>query len=82
MDPVEELEDLQETVGEAVALLADPGGGAVDAFGMRDPDPFPPKGQARSGSFLIDARGVVRHRWLAARYHERPDPGAILERLR
>jgi peroxiredoxin len=82
VDPPAELKDLQEKVGETVTLLADPEGAAVETFGMRDPAPFPPGDQARSGSFLIDAKGVVRHRWLPAHYHERPAPSAILERLR
>jgi peroxiredoxin len=73
---------LQERVGDGVTLLADPEGVAIDRFGMRDPDPVPPRPMARAGTFLIDRDGNVRRRWMPEHYHERPDPERILARLR
>jgi peroxiredoxin len=81
-DEARDLEALQETVGHGVTLLVDPAGEAIDSFGMRDPDPVPPRPMARAGTFLIDRDGNVRRRWLSGRYHERPDPERILAALR
>jgi len=65
-----------------VTLLVDATGDAVDAFGMLDPAPKPAFGQARAGTFFIDRDGVVRQRWLTTNYTRRPDPEAILARIR
>lgn len=60
-------------------MLSDPEGAAVSAFGMLDPDPFPPgRKLARAGTVLIDAKGRVRQWWLTPNYRERPDPAEIL----
>ena len=79
---VEDLAGLQEKLGERVTLLADPAGTMVERFSMIDHKPMPKRRMARSGTFYIDAKGVVRRRWLPGRYHQRPDPDAILTALR
>ncbi len=77
----EDLEDLQESLGTAVTLLADPDGVAVEAFGVMDPDPIPPQPLARSATFFIDQEGVVRYRWLPRDYRNRPAPDDILRQI-
>ncbi len=81
-DPRKKLEGFQQTLGRGVTLLADPDGSAVRAWGMLDEKPFPKQGIARSGSFHVDARGVLRHRWLPTHYHSRAEPDEILAALR
>ena len=78
----EDLADLQEDLGDGVTLLADPTGEAIEAWGMRDLAPVPPRPMARAGTFLVDPKGVVRSHWLKRAYHERPGPDEILEQLR
>jgi len=81
-DPAERLSDLQESLGAGVTLLSDDGGGALDAFSMVDPSPFPPRRVARSGTFLIDPDGRVREALLPGSYRARPDADRIVELLR
>jgi len=82
IDDPADLAELQEELGEAVTLLADPGGQAVSSFNMMDPKPFPARTQARAGTFWIDRDGVLRERWLPRNYRERPDPDEILGKIR
>ena len=77
----EDLEDLQESLGTAVTLLADPEGIAVEAFGVMDPDPIPPGLVARAATFFIDREGVVRYRWFPKDYRRRPAPRDILNQI-
>ena len=77
--PREKLQGLQDSLGAGVTLLSDTEAVATGPYGMLDPEPFPSMGQARSGSFLIDAAGRLRQSWLLRHYHERPDPDEILE---
>ena len=81
-EPREKLTDLQERLGDKVTLLSDPDGKAVEAFGMIDPGSMPKKGMARSGTFLLERDGTVRHSWIAETYRSRPTPDEILDRLR
>lgn len=71
------LDGLQEDLGTAVTLLADPEGVAVAAFGMGERF-----GLARAGTFLIDRAGRVTHRWLTENYRKRPSADEILARAR
>ncbi len=75
--PVEKLAPLQEKLGIAVTLLADPEGKAVRAFGVLEK-----YGLARSATFLLDREGRVSYRWLAENYRKRPAPEEILARAR
>ena len=78
----EELRELQEELGDNVMVLADPEGRATAAFGLIDRSPFPPgMRMARSASVYIDARGVVRYRWLTKNYRRRPTPDEVLRRI-
>lgn len=78
MDPPEKLEGFQQKLGGGVTLLADPGGTVTKAWGMLDENPVPKRGIARSGTFYVDARGILRNRWLPTHYHSRPDADEIL----
>ena len=78
----EQLSDLQEELGSSVTLLADPGAATVSAFGLLDPDPFPPVTMSRSATLLLDTRGRVVRWWLSDSYRRRPDPAALLATLR
>ena len=82
IDEPGDLTELQERLGEAVTLLADPSGQAVSGFDMIDPDPFPDRVQARAGTFWIDRDGRLRFRWLTDSYRERPKPEEILAKIR
>jgi len=82
MQSREDLADFQADLGDGITLLADPDGVAIDAFGMRDPSPVPPRPMARAGTFLIDRKGNVVSYWLPRAYHERPSPDDILAALR
>ena len=65
-----------------VILLSDPEGAAVSAFGMLDPDPFPPgRVLARAGTVLIGADGIVKRWWLTDNYRKRPEPREILDAI-
>ena len=66
---------------KAKTLLADPDGKAARAWDMLDEEPFPKRGIARSGSFHVNARGILRHRWLPTHYHTRADADEILAAL-
>ncbi|MHC4938147.1 MAG: peroxiredoxin family protein [Planctomycetota bacterium] len=78
----EELAKLQDDLGSGVILLADPEAAAIAAFGMLDPEPFPPgRVIARAGTVLIDAEGRVAGWWLTDNYRKRPDPAEILDAI-
>ncbi len=78
----DELQELQKDLGDGVMVLADPDGRATAAFGLIDRTPFPPGMRlARSASVYIDARGIVRYRWLPKSYRERPEPDELLRRI-
>lgn len=82
VDEPADLAELQERLGDAVTLLADPSGQAVAAFDMLDPDPFPDRVQARAGTFWIDRDGRLRFRWLTDSYRKRPGAEEILAKIR
>ena len=79
----EKLEGLQEDLGDAITVLADPEAVAIERFGMLDPRPFPPGMRlARSGIYYIDPKGIARRRWLVDNYRDATDPAEILAALR
>ena len=75
--PVEKLAPLQEKLGDAITLLADPDGTAVATFGMLERF-----GLARSATFLLDREGKVGRRWVADNYRKRPTVDDILAAAR
>jgi peroxiredoxin len=75
--PAEKLASVQEKLGAAVTLLADPEGHAVVAFGVLEKFGLP-----RAATFLFDREGRVSHRWLAENYRKRPKPEEILAKAR
>ena len=76
LEPVDELRDLQEKLGDGVTLLSDPSGQAAEAFDALDPDPFPNKVMARAATFHVDREGKIRRRWLTESYRDRPEAAA------
>jgi peroxiredoxin len=80
-DPPETLRELQAELGLAVTLLSDTAEEAIEAFGMRDPAGIPHANTARAGTFVIDRKGRVAQRWLAANYRQRPSADEILRQL-
>jgi peroxiredoxin len=48
---------------------------------MRDPAGIPHANTARAGTFVIDRKGRVAQRWLAANYRQRPSADEILRQL-
>ena len=82
VDAPDALAELQAELGDAVTVVVDPEARAVRAFGMLDPAPTPDRVQARSGTFWIDAAGIVRHRWLPDSYRRRVEPETVLAALR
>ena len=82
-EPVEDLRDLQDDLGDAVIIVSDPEAVVVGAFGMIDRGGFPPGiAKARAGVIHVDAKGIVRHVWLAQNYRRRPDADAMLAALK
>lgn len=79
---MEDLRELQEEVGPGVTILSDPLGEAVRAFGMLDERGVPRDPLARAGTFHVDRDGILRHRWVADAYRERPDPDEVVAALR
>lgn len=72
-DDVGTLERFSRSRGIGYPLLSDAGGGIVPAFSVADerhPEGSAFHGTARSLVLVVDARGVVRHRF------SRPYPGA------
>ena len=65
-----------------MTVLSDTRGEAIARFGMTDPKGIPGSTVARAGTYLIDRSGRVRQRWLTSNYRKRPDPDAILVKLR
>ena len=75
-DSVELLKEVQEDQGIEFPLLHDEEVKHVNAFGIRNMDYEPGQrayGIPYPGIFLIDANGVIRHKFSEERYQERPD---------
>jgi peroxiredoxin len=62
-------------------LLSDPKAGIIGAFGLIN-ERFSPgtawHGVAHPATFVVDARGIVTHRFSERSYRDRPDVDAIL----
>lgn len=79
-DPVELLARFAAREKIQFALLSDPQSNIIGAFGLRDeavPRDSKWYGFAHPMIFVIDAEGVIRHRFSEANYQIRPDPDAI-----
>jgi peroxiredoxin len=84
-DPVDILKQFaaRETIG--YTLLSDPKSSIIGAFGLIDGSvPADSKwyGFAHPMIFVIDSKGVVRHRFSETNYQNRPDVEVILDILR
>ena len=66
-------------------LLADSKAKIIEAYGMTNPR-FPKGtswyGVAMHGILVMDAKGVVTHRFMTQDYRDRPSPDAVLSVLR
>ena len=80
-DPPAILATFAQRQGIAFTLLSDEKSAMIDAFGLRDPaypaDSFA-YGVPKASILVIDAKGVVRSKNVAADYKFRPTPEAIL----
>lgn len=79
------LAQFAELEGIGFALLSDAKAEIIPAFGLLNRR-FPPGsrwyGVAHPAIVVVDAKGVVRHRFSERRYRDRPDAGAVLKILR
>lgn len=84
-DPVPILKRFGERRDIGFALLSDSGSEIIPAFGLLN-ESFPPgsrwRGIAHPMTVVVDAEGVVRHRFSERRYQDRPGIDSILDVLR
>lgn len=84
-DSVAILKRFSKDKNIAYTLLSDPKAEIISAFGLINED-FPPGspwyGIAHPMTLVVDAGGVVRHRFSERRYRDRPDVDAVLNILR
>lgn len=80
-DPPATLASFAQRQGIAFTLLSDEKSAMIDALGLRDPaypaDSFA-YGVPKASILVIDAKGVVRSKSVAADYKFRPTPEAVL----
>ncbi len=84
-DPVEVHASFARDRDIAYPLLADPNSEIIGAFGLineRMPRGSPWYGLAHPITFVIDANGVVTHRFSSASYRDRVGVDAVLRELR
>ena len=84
-DPVPILTRFSEAESIGYPLLSDAGNVIIPAFGVaneRFPKGSPWYGVAHPVILVVDAKGVVRHRFHEPDYRERPDAETILEILK
>lgn len=75
------LRDLQAELGDAVTLVSDPSGKAIEAFGLVDEKTMPQRRLARAATLHVDHEGIVKRRWIADNYRKRPEAEEVLEAL-
>lgn len=78
------VDDLKRIAADyAFPLVADPALASIDRYGLRHPGGHPFHGGpiARPGVFLIDAKGLVRQRWLTLDWRVRVRPEQVLAAL-
>ncbi len=84
-DPVAVLARFAAGRDIAFTLLADEKSAIIEAFGMID-ERYPPgspwHGLARPITFVIDANGVITHRFSSRDYRDRPSVESVLKALR
>lgn len=80
-DPPATLADFAAKQGIGYTLLSDERSATIDALGLRDPQ-YPkgtiPYGVPRASVLVIDGKGVVRSKMVAADYKFRPTTATIL----
>lgn len=84
-DPVPVLTRFSEAESIGYPLLSDAGNVVIPAFGVaneRFPKGSPWYGVAHPVILVVDANGVVRHRFHEPDYRERPDAETILKILK
>lgn len=65
---------------DRVILLADPASAAIDALGIRKPDPEPvEEGVPHPTTFLLDERGIVRFADVREDFHIWLDPQVVMD---
>ncbi len=84
-DPVEVHAGFARDEGIACTLLADRKSEIIGAFGLIDerfPRPSRWYGVAHPMTFVIDAKGVITHRFSGTSYRDRVAVGVVLRALR
>lgn len=84
-DPVDTLRQVAEDEGIGFRLLHDEAVRHVNAFGIRNTDYSPGDfgyGIPDPGVLLIDADGIIRHKFAEADFRERPDWSDVLAAAR
>ena len=84
-DAVSVHSDFAKRENIAFTLLADEKVEIIEAFGMTNPRY--PKGSnwygiAVPAIFVIDAKGIITHRFTTTNFRDRPSPEAVLDALR
>jgi len=72
VDDVEQNAKVADQLELSFPILADPELRVIDAYDLRHDDAGPTGSIARSATFVLDARGVVRWRNLTESYRLRP----------
>ena len=84
-DPVKVLAHFAERSGIAYTLLSDSKSEIIGAFGLTN-DRFPPgspwHGFAHPMIMVVDANGIVRHRFSEKNYRQRPKIDDVLASIR
>lgn len=84
-DAPAKVKALAEQRAVAYPILSDPKSEMIRAFGVLNAE-YPPghfaHGVAHPIIFVVDAAGVVRHRFSEARYQERPEIDRVIDALK
>jgi peroxiredoxin len=84
-DPVDVLARFAAREKVVFTLLSDPKSAIIGAFGLIDGSVPPGSdwyGFAHPMIFVVDPKGVIRHRFSESTYQNRPDVDVILDILR
>lgn len=80
-DRVDRLADFATRRAIGFTMLSDPRSAVIRGFGVLN-DAYPGHAVAHPIIFVIDAAGIVRHRFSGKHYSQRPDIDLVLKILR
>ena len=79
IDDLSKARIIAEGLGLPYPILYDPDADVISDYGLYD---LLGDGLATPATFIIDKDGVIRYRFVADRYYERPDADDIINELR